>query len=178
MAIKVVLTGGPSTGKTSLIQRLDALGHECQHEISRQITLEGQKRGIDQLFLKEPLAFSRALFEGRKAQFIASEKSTQKQVFFDRGLPDVVAYMDYLDQPAPSSFLSDLDRYRYDRVFILPPWDNIYVQDNERYESFEQGKIIHGFLLKCYTKLGYIPISVPGGSIEARLDFILSHLPE
>ena len=178
MAVKVVLTGGPSTGKTTLIHRLDALGHDCKYEISRQVIIDNRKKGIEQLFLTDPLAFSQALFEGRKEQYIMSQSSIQNLVFFDRGLPDVVAYMDYLNQPTPSLFLKDLYRYPYDVVFILPPWNNIYVQDNERYESFEQGQTIHKFLTKWYKNLGYKPIDVPEGTVDARINFIISHLPK
>ena len=177
MASKIVLTGGPGTGKTTIIKHLDALGHVCQHEISRQIILEGQKNGISQLFLEDPLAFSRALFQGRKAQYHeVNQALLSHPVFFDRGLPDVVAYLDYLNQQSPEKFLKDLETYRYDYVFILPPWQAIHVQDNERYESFDQGQKIHQFIVNRYENLGYRPIEVPVGPVNQRTEFILNHL--
>ncbi len=176
MASKIVLTGGPGTGKTTKLKQLDSLGHVCQHEISRQIILEGQKNGIEQLFLEDPLAFSQALFKGRKAQFLEVKAAMNNPVFFDRGLPDVVAYMDYLNQQSPEKFLKDLATHRYDHVFILPPWQAIHVQDNERYESFEQGQKIHHFIVNRYENLGYRPIEVPVGTVDERTEFILNHL--
>jgi len=176
MASKIVLTGGPGTGKTTIMKQLDTLGHVCQHEISRQIILEGQKNGIEQLFLEDPLAFSQALFKGRKSQFLEVTAAMNYPVFFDRGLPDVVAYMDYLNQQSPEKFLKDLATHRYDHVFILPPWQAIHVQDNERYESFEQGQKIHHFIVNRYENLGYRPIEVPVGTVDERTEFILNHL--
>ena len=176
MASKIVLTGGPGTGKTTIMKQLDTLGHVCLHEISRQIILEGQKNGIEQLFLEDPLAFSQALFHGRKAQFMEVKAAMHTPVFFDRGLPDVVAYMDYLNQQSPEKFLKDLATHRYDHVFILPPWQAIHVQDNERYESFEQGQKIHHFIVNRYENLGYRPIEVPVGTVDERTEFILNHL--
>ena len=49
MPKKIALIGGPATGKTTLIKALEAQGYYCMEEISRQITLEAQKNGIEQL---------------------------------------------------------------------------------------------------------------------------------
>jgi len=176
MGFRIVLTGGPSTGKTTIIEQLDALGYICKHEISRQITRQGQKDGIDQLFLKDPLAFSKALFEGRKRQYAQTDNYEKAPVFFDRGLPDIVAYMDYLGESAPQSFFKDITHMRYDLVFIFPPWKAIHISDNERYESFEQGQKIYQHILSRYQNLDYDPIEVPTGSVNDRIEFILKFL--
>ena len=60
-----MVTGGPGTGKSSLIHELKQRGHCCLDEISRQVTLEARKNGIEQLFLTQPLAFSELLLKGR-----------------------------------------------------------------------------------------------------------------
>ena len=52
---KILITGGPGTGKTELIKGLENEGHNCEHEIVRKITEEAQKKGIDQFFLKDPI---------------------------------------------------------------------------------------------------------------------------
>ena len=51
--IKVII-GGPGTGKTSIIDELKARGYCCYPEISREVTMEAKKQGIDQLFLEQP----------------------------------------------------------------------------------------------------------------------------
>ncbi len=48
---KIIITGGPGTGKTSLIEELKRKNFNCFNEISRGITLKYRKKGIDQLFL-------------------------------------------------------------------------------------------------------------------------------
>ena len=173
---KIALIGGPGTGKTTLINALKAKGYNCMEEISRQITLEAQEKGIDQLFLEDPLLFSEHLLLGRQKQFLKADFLNEGVVFFDRGLPDVVAYLDYLKSSYPESFKTICSKHNYDKVFILKPWQAIYEQDNERYETFEQALIIHDFLVKTYTYYGYSIIDTPFGTVEERIDFILNHL--
>ena len=60
-------------------------------------------------------------------------------VFFDRGIPDVLAYMDYFDQEYGPEFIDALESHRYDSIFLLPMWQEIYTSDSERFESYEDG---------------------------------------
>lgn len=173
---KIVITGGPGTGKSSIIHKLEERGEKCLHEVSRQVTLEAQREGIDQLFLEKPLLFSEKLLEGRLNQHTHAESLEAPHVFIDRGLPDVVAYMDYFDTEYPDLFHHTCKKYRYDRVFILPPWQEIYTSDNERYESFEQALKISSYLYSTYKKYGYEPIEVPKLSVEERTTFILNKI--
>lgn len=173
---KIALIGGPGTGKTTLINALKTKGYRCMEEISRQITLEAQEKGIEQLFLEDPLMFSEKLLIGRQKQFIEADLLQQNVVFFDRGLPDVVAYLDYLKTNYPDSFKTICSQYKYDAVFTLKPWKAIYEQDNERYETFEQALILNDYLIKTYTAYGYQIIDMPFGTIEERVEFILNHI--
>jgi predicted ATPase len=56
------------------------------------------------------------------------------------------------------------------------PWKDIYVQDNERYETFEQATEIHKYLTKWYTRFNYELIKVPQSTVENRVDFILNNI--
>ena len=173
---KVVISGGPGTGKTSLINHLKTLGFNCYDEISRQVTLQARKEGIEQLFLTDPLLFSEKLLEGRKQQFLEASKEGGSVVFLDRGLPDILAYMDYIGDPYPAHFVETCTTYTYDLIFILAPWQEIFTGDSERYESFEDAIEIHKYLLETYTRFGYQLIDIPFGSIKNRTDFILESL--
>jgi len=173
---KIVITGGPGTGKSSIINQLQSRGHLCYEEISRQVTLQARKDGIDQLFLTEPLLFSQKLLEGRIQQFIEAVKEPKDNVFLDRGLPDVLAYMDYIGDTYPNHFTETCNAYQYDYVFVLAPWQEIFTSDSERYESFEKATEIHHHLFETYKRFGYQLIDVPFGSIENRTDFVLDSL--
>lgn len=173
---KVVITGGPGTGKTSIINHLKTTGFICYDEISRQVTLQARKDGIEQLFLTDPLLFSQKLLDGRKQQFLNAAQSSENIVFLDRGLPDVLAYLDYIGDSYPEHFIETCHNYNYDAVFVLSPWQEIFTSDNERYENFEEAIAIHHHLLETYKRFGYQLIDVPFGSVKNRSNFILDSL--
>lgn len=172
----ILLIGGPGSGKTSIINALTEKGYVCYPEISRQVTLEAQKTGIDQLFLKEPLLFSELLLKGRIDQFNNAVKEDTTYVFIDRGIPDVLAYMHYIGDAYPAFFDDACKNHRYTKIFILPPWEDIYVSDNERYENFEQAKLIHNHLVETYESYGYQLTEVPKANLDTRITFILNNL--
>jgi len=171
-----VLIGGPGTGKSSVLDELERRGFICMSEISREITLEARKKGIEQLFLKEPILFSKLLLEGREKQYIDAITHKSDFVFFDRGIPDIHAYMDFTKKDYPDFFKAKSLKFKYDHVFLFKPWKEIFTSDNERYESFEESIIIDTYLQKSYRELNYMIIEVPFDIIEKRTDFILNQL--
>ena len=172
----IVLIGGPGTGKSTLINELVARGYCCYPEISRQVTLEAQQRGIEQLFLEQPLLFSEMLLEGRIKQFENALEEPDNVVFIDRGIPDVVAYMDYIGDEYPTHFTRACEDFKYSKTFILPPWEEIYESDTERYENFEQALTIQKHLVETYQKYGYDLIEVPKDTVENRILYILDKI--
>lgn len=121
--------------------------------------------------------FSELLLEGRIKQYQEAEEHIHDLVFIDRGIPDVVAYMNYFGNKYPPRFREVCKEYPYNMIFVLPPWEEIYITDNERYETFDQAVSIHGHLVESYISSGYHPIEVPFGSVEQRSTFILEQLP-
>jgi predicted ATPase len=152
---RIVISGGPGSGKTTLVSELEQQGHCCMHEISRDVILEAQKEGIAQLFLENPLLFSQKLMEGRLKQYHETPLSSIPFLFYDRGMPDVTAYMDYIHSHYPTNFSETCMNNRYDSIF--------------------SEKIYH-YLLKGYQNYGYHVYEVPVGSIENRIHYILSKL--
>lgn len=173
---KIVLIGGPGTGKTTVLNALKAKDYCCFEEVSRNVILKAQEQGIEQLFLTKPLLFSEMLLQGREEQYLKAHKSAKEIVFFDRGIPDVHAYMNYFNTDFPAVFLEKSKQHTYDLIFHFPPWKEIHTTDNERYESFKESTEIDTHLIKAYSDLGYKIIQVPFGSIAARTNFIIHSL--
>ena len=172
----VVIIGGPGSGKTTVINGLTEKGYVCYPEISREVTLEARKQGIEQLFLERPLLFSELLLEGRKKQFQNALKEKEDYVFIDRGIPDVLAYMHYIGDAYPAFFDEACREHKYSRIFILPPWEEIYTSDDARYETYEQAVLIQQHLIETYEKYVYSLIEVPKDTLDNRINFILENL--
>jgi predicted ATPase len=180
---RIVITGGPGTGKTSIVKLLEASGFYCYHEIIRDMTLEAKKdldpqalKSNPLAFVDDPMEFNQSILKGRIAQHQAAIKQQVPVVFYDRGIPDVLAYMNYFKQEYESEFENACMELRYDEVILLPPWKEIYISDNERFESFDEAMAIHDHLEDTYKEFNYMPLDVPKKSVEARAEFILETL--
>ena len=180
---RIVVTGAPGTGKTSIIKGLEAKGFQCFHEVIRSMTAaarndktSGKPISNPLVFVKDPQQFNLNLLKGRTKQFEEAKNLNVEACFFDRGIPDVLAYMEYFKQEYGNEFIQASTKNRYDSVLILPPWKDIYVSDNERLETFKESEELHHHLVETYARFGFNPITIPKLSVQERVDFILGKL--
>jgi len=171
---RILLIGSPGSGKTTILSELGKRGYTCFQEVSRKIILEAQTRGIEQLFLSNPDEFNEKLLSGRITQFKACENLEEDYAFIDRGLPDIIAYNEYINVPTDPEVIQASKELVYDFVFLFPAWKEIFKNDNERYESFEEAIKIQENLKKTYSKYGYEICEVPVGEINERTNYILN----
>ena len=168
---KVVITGGPGTGKTSVIKKLVDNGYQCYKEGSRDIILKGNT------FESNPLIFSKSLYKARAGYYINSQKKeyNRNTVFFDRGIHDILAYLRYINKN--NNYWEKLIlNYQYHTVSVFPPWEEIYTTDNERHENFKESKEINSEIIKVYKESNSDIIEIPKMSIDKRVNFIIKHL--
>ena len=161
-----VITGGPGFGKTTLLNILEEKGFRVCPEEARSI-LDGNSS-----FPKD--------FEQRIASLRISflQSTLQEDISFaDRGLPDQIAYSWYKEK-RPSTFIEEaVSSKRYaPLVFITPPWQEIYKQDDIRKENFEEACLIHQHITRAYLKYGYQTIDLPFSSPGMRVEYILNFL--
>ena len=182
-AKKIVITGGPSTGKTSLIDAMQNAGYFCYPEVIRQMTLDEKNRGALTNYKTNPIAsvldpldFNTKILEARLKHYQESLNQNEALVFFDRGMPDVLAYMEFYDQLIPKEFTTIVKHNTYDQIFLLPMWHSIFVQDGERFDSFEDALKINKCLLHTYRQLGYNVVELPKASVAERIQFIFQNV--
>ena len=147
------------------------------------MTLEAKKKGeLGNLTtnpiatVSNPMDFNKKIINARLAHYKNAMHSEHPIVFFDRGIPDVLAYMDFFDQSYGKEFENIAASNRYDAVFLLPIWKEIYISDSERFESYSEALSIQRHLKETYRSLGYNVVEVPKVSVEKRIRFILNHL--
>jgi predicted ATPase len=170
---RILLTGGPGFGKSSIILELERIGNNVHHEVAREIIQNEVENNGDALPWLNISAFSEKVKQGRVLQFI---NGANKISFYDRGIPDIIGFL-MKDKKEISLELNQIAiEYQYfNKVFITPPWEAIFQRDNERKEDFIDAIKVHKCIESIYSQLGYNLIAVPMGSIKSRAEFILKN---
>lgn len=171
-----LITGGLGSGKSTLIDLLNEHGFRTVPEAARVILKKQNKAGQKNIQFSDRLAFCDLLLKQSIADYLLV-KNTESAIFFDRGLPDLRGYESIAQGEKWHIMLNKvkeaINTYRYNRqAFILPPWEAIYIQDEERTHSFEQAQHAYHLLKNAYEASGYELYELPHASPEHRLEKI------
>ena len=174
----IVITGGPGSGKTSLIAALGTAGFDVTVEAGRGVIQDQVAIGGDALPWRDPAAFAELMLAWEMRSYhMARERSGP--VFFDRGVPDVLGYLRLMQLPVPAHVERAAEVFRYSlRVFIAPPWREIFRQDAERKQDFAEAERTHAAMAETYAGLGYELVMLPCVSIQERMSFIIGTLQD
>lgn len=167
-----VITGAPSSGKTSVIKELAHRGYAIQGEVARELIELGLSQGksLDDV-RRNAQDLQREILEVSLAREMALDLRTL--IFLDRGLPDSITYfrlagLDGIEARATARL------FRYRAVFLF---DRLpVVKDAVRTEDEALARKIDLMLEEDYKSAGYAPVRVPVMSVAARGGFILRHL--
>jgi len=168
-----ILTGGPGSGKSAIIDELRTHGYRCAEESGRKIILEQIEKGGDALPWKDKEKFRDAMFEHDVAEYKKFANSNEV-IFFDRGFIDSLGYskLEGLEIPKEMDRIAHQLRYN-SKVFITPPWHEIYHTDSERKQSFEVAVGTYESMVEIYSEYGYELIEIPKTDIQSRVQFML-----
>ncbi len=172
--IRVVLTGGPGAGKTTVLENLQARGYTVVPEVARQIIADRKLRGLPP---RPPAVdFAKAIVAADIEQYSAV---TSELTFFDRGIVDALGMLDQSGHLSSEKREALLAEFPYSSpVFVFPPWKTIYRTDSERDQTYEESVQIHASVERWYTLCGYELSTVPYGSVDERCEHILRVVEE
>ncbi|MBB4908112.1 AAA family ATPase [Actinophytocola algeriensis] len=166
-----VVTGGPGAGKTTLLNALAARGFPVQPEAGRAIIQAQQAIGGTALHTGDTALFAELMLMWDIRNHQEAPAGT---VFFDRGVTDLVGYHLLLGREVPPHVARAAEVFRYDTVFVAPPWPEIYTTDAERGQDFAEAVRTHDAIVAGYRRHGYDPVPLPLASVEDRVAFVLS----
>lgn len=167
-----VITGAPSSGKTTTLALLAANGYRVVPEAARLVIDEGMARGLSLAQIRaDEVEFQRHIL--RRKQQVETELPPGEIVLFDRGMHDSIAYMRlHKVDEAPARAAARQSQYR--TVFILDPLP--YLEDYARNESRDQVEVLDELLEQAYREHGYTVVRVPVGPVEERAATIRSYI--
>ena len=163
---KIIISGPPSSGKTTIINELKERGYTCMPEISPP--------NLDSKIEKNKLIISKFLFSKRQKQYL---NNNNKKCFYDRSLIDIIAYMNFWNQEYPIIWNKKINKLKYNpNIFYTPFWKEIYKQTNNRKETLQEAQKIDTFLRKTFLQYNYTIIEVPKLDVSERVNFIIDNI--
>ena len=167
-----VITGAPSSGKTAVIEQLARRGYRVVPEVARRLIARGLAGGRTLAQIKSDiLAFEQAILIEKVR--IESKMPVDEVVFFDRAVPDSVAYFE-LEGLDPGLARAECGRVRYRRIFLFERLP--YLEDPVRTENDAVADAIEDLLVEIYRDLGYPVLRVPVLTVTARMEWILGKI--
>lgn len=167
-----IVTGGPGSGKSTLIEALAAHGVSRMPEAGRAIIQDQVAIGGTALPWADRLAFAELMLSWEMRSYRAAQ-ALSGPVIFDRGVPDVIGYLKLSGLAVPPHVEQAARRFRYHhRVLIAPPWPAIFTQDAERKQSIEEAEATYRAMVDVYSGLGYELVALPLAPIPERVRFV------
>ena len=171
-----VITGGPGSGKSSVIDALAIEGFQHMPEAGRAIIQDQVSVGGSALPWSDRSAFADLMLAWEMRSY-REATATTGSVIFDRGIPDVVGYLQMCGLPVPTATMRAAKIRRYaKRVFIAPHWPAIFAQDTERKQLPAEAEATYHAMVDVYTSLGYELVPLPLAPISERVRFIRLHI--
>jgi predicted ATPase len=183
-AVIYAITGGPSSGKTSIIKELEKQGEQVIHEAATDWIVKKIESGIAEPWKEESFVLDILKLQlEREALWVSKDG----KVFVDRGIFDVYPFAMSL-KLAGTKTLACVNRIldpinlnqRYKAIFFIMPHSENFstLQTGIRRENTQEAAKLEVAAYAIYCRHDHF-IPVPGGmSAAERADFILKKIKE
>jgi len=172
-----VITGGPGTGKTTLLQELKKRNYEVVPEIARELIKEQKENDGAALPWKDGDLYKNQMFDRSIESYrqIDQRETPSNPIFFDRGFLDSICYANLIRSEITSKMKTYAEKWRYNKsIFILPPWREIYKTDSERKQDWNEAVLTHDKMVETYKHHGYHIVKIPKKSVTERADLLVN----
>ncbi len=169
---KYILTGGPGSGKSSILFELEGRGEYIVREAAEDYIRKQQSKGI-----KEPWFESDFQDEILRLQLMRENKvsSDAKRVYLDRSCLDGMAYLEKGSSTYSKIHHIMTTEVAYNKkVFLVELLDTVETNEVRR-ENYAGAKELQDKLELLYIEYGYDIIRVPSGDVRERADLVMMH---
>lgn len=182
---KVVLTGGPHSGKSTLIKELKEMGYPIAEEaallviedLNNKIGIKAQIKfrstNIDEF---QNLIYNKQIELENKAIAFAV-KYNLHLIICDRGVYDGITYYKLFNKKIDSQLFKNIKSTHYDHVFVcevLPNFDSRV--ETGRFETIDTSKKLSTLSYDIYKHVTPDIFWIPVMSVKERLDFIIDSI--
>jgi predicted ATPase len=169
--VKVVLSGCSGGGKSSLLAELSRRGYATVAEPGRRI-VDDPDAQADLPWVDLPRFMARCT-QMAMADYAAAGPGV---TFFDRSFLDAATnYARHGDIPA--HLATALCNLRYHQTaYLVPPWPEIYVQDQSRRHDFAAAQAEYDALKLWLPRWRYKTVDIPRRPIAERADWLLQQI--
>jgi predicted ATPase len=174
--ILFVVSGGPGSGKTTVLRELEKFGFRYAPEVARQIIQEQMSLGGTALPWQDREAYTYAMLQ-RSIDSFVEHTPTVQPMFSDRGIPDTLCYARLIGLRNVCAIEDACRQYRYAPVVLIaPPWREIYETDSERKQDFDEAERTFVQMTEVYRDCGYELLELPKVAPATRAGFIVERL--
>ena len=170
-----VITGAPSSGKTTVIKELGRFGYKVKHDLVRTYIEDRLESGHS---LEDVRGNPERFYRDVVRLNVQAEKKlpTNETIIFDNAVPDNIAYKLINGLEPGPELLRVSGLFQYARVFVFDRFP--VTQDGVRTESEEMASELDRLLEKSYADLGYEVTRVPIMPVKDRVDFLMYELSQ
>lgn len=171
-----IVTGGPGSGKSTLLAAAAAAGYITVPEAGRAILQLQVAIGGTAVHWADRATYAELMLD-REMQNHRVHAETGRVTFFDRGVPDLLGYARLCELARRNHFRKAAELFRYNRkVFIAPPWREIYANDTERKQDWNEAVRTYEAIGAGYDEAGYDLVELPCVPVAERLAFLVEHV--